>query len=337
MTRWLFPRLFAAVCFGVLALSAWEYLDAPEAERLFSSHSKACGDRRHLPTGESIFDRDLLEIEIHDSGLNHIVLSGRIDVSRNTFRTQFSDIEGIMLELVPMPDGGPVSLGIQNLIDVPFLNRSELDASKSFQIKIPDSAIPVNGNAQLYPFDTYWVGFEPRLLILHKGRSEYERLRLDAALTDAKMSNIFDVARAPKADSYMNSADRSALPALQNDDDSRQCGFRISRSPWYCSMVACLLMLVLSPAVFSLYKLESDPGLGLISAIIGVASIRAFLLGSSVDWHFYRIDLVFALAVVLVAVIPLWRQSSRKRRRDMLRMKRASIRANSIKRSVGAP
>ncbi|MFL9898964.1 hypothetical protein PQR71_12505 [Paraburkholderia fungorum] len=105
--------------------------------------------------------------------------------------------------------------------------------------------------------------------------------------------------------------------SMQGDIEDRpyavdECPLIISRSRWFLMMAALLALVLLTPAVYLAYKREADAGLELIAAIIGVATIRAVVLGPPIGWNFLPIDVFFAAIVVLTAAIPLWRLGQRE-------------------------
>lgn len=88
-----------------------------------------------------------------------------------------------------------------------------------------------------------------------------------------------------------------------------ECLFLVERAAWLKWGVAGLVILLFAPVLFTLYRPEENPGLELITTVVYVGLIRAYLLDSKHAMDFYVLDFAFLLVIVLVAVIPAVRLS----------------------------
>ncbi|WP_322092529.1 hypothetical protein [Paraburkholderia bannensis] len=179
------------------------------------------------------------------------------------------------------------------------------------RISIPKQSTSAGGSFSWFPLDNYRLGIKNATLrIVDQSNSIVETTPLDFSFVP-QLSSGLDAIQATTTHQFMRKTDSMQGNIEDKPYAANECALVISRSGWFLMMAVLLGVVLLTPAVLLSYKRDSDAGLELIAAIIGVATIRTAVLGAPNGWNFLPIDVFFAFIVVLTAAIPLWRLGRR--------------------------
>lgn len=184
--------------------------------------------------------------------------------------------------------------------------KTEFESTAVYQIEVEEQPVGV-GALRSYPLDTYWVGIRSAQLMLPTQAGQpVASLPLELHVRfDGEPG--WDAQRKIGVDTgFHGRFDTASIPGDQSPG-AQACGLVISRSPWYIGLVASLLAVICVPAIYVLRRPQEPAGLELIAAILGVATIRTYLIGApSSLGSLLPFDFLLALIVGAVAFTPLW-------------------------------
>ncbi|WP_439890307.1 hypothetical protein ACS7SF_13755 [Ralstonia sp. 25C] len=211
------------------------------------------------------------------------------------------------LELPQMAQDGEVHVPwIPTLVSPPI--KTELASAAVYQMEVEEQPIGV-GSLRSYPLDKYWVGIQSaRLTLPAQTGHPMENLPLELHVRfDGEPG--WDAQRKIGVDRGISDKPYAVTHEASDQSSNAQgCGLIIHRSPWYVGLVGSLLAVLLVPAIYVWRRPLEPAGLELIAAILGVATIRTYLIGApTAVGNLLPFDFVLALIVGAVAFIPLWR------------------------------
>lgn len=301
----IFPRAIAVICLSSFAVLSYDFFWIHSKDNIRNGRWAGCGNFEEISPGN--FEQDILGLNIRDAQPHKFILSGNLEISKKTYLTHLAGLQNIYLELKPIQYDAVAFIGIPNIIGVPLPKQEDIDGHKRIRISVPDYELFASGEEYLYPIDDYRIGFSPAILVDTKKNTSLTRLNLDVIVTNANVSNAFVVKKANTQGEFLTNPSNASASEIQKEFSTDQCALIIERPIWYKCMVLCLMIALFLPAIHILYKKDTNPGIELIAAILGVATVRSYLLGISSDWNFYPIDAALAFSVILVVIIPLWR------------------------------
>lgn len=204
-------------------------------------------------------------------------------------------------------DGEGVGIAIPTPISTAV--NEELDSMAGYRIEVEEESVGF-GSLRAYPFDRYWVGIQSASLILPtQGGQEQVSVPLELNVRfngdagwDARRKIGVDTGTG-----LLNYATTVNTLGSQSSG-AGSCGLVLSRSLWYLGLVGSLLAVMVVPAIYVWPRPQEPAGLELIAAMLGVATIRTYLVGTpSSAGGLLPFDFVLALIVGVVAFAPLWK------------------------------
>ncbi|WP_241292707.1 DUF4436 domain-containing protein [Burkholderia stabilis] len=214
------------------------------------------------------------------------------------------------IDLPDMAEDGELhSSWIPSSVSVPI--KTEFDSTAVYQMEIEKRSVG-SGTLRHYPFDRYWIGIQSaRLTLQTQSGQPVANIPLELHVRfDGEPG--WDAQRKIGVDEGFRAG--FATPYSEGDQSpgAHACGLTISRSPWYIGLVASLLAVMAVPILYVWRRPQESAGLELIAAILGMATLRTYLIGppSSVG-SLLPFDFVMALIICAVAFIPLWRSGVR--------------------------
>ena len=173
------------------------------------------------------------------------------------------------------------------------------------EIKISDTFIYSNANVSAFPFEEYRIGIIPNLYVSTSKDKVSKIYKLDGAVVNGYFPGAFIVNKAAVWGDFAKDVQMSTFEQTA-PYSAGECPLIIKRPFWYRALVVLLVLLLFVPSFYLAYKADNNPGLGLITSILEVATIRNFLLSGFDPWRFFAIDIIFAAAVISTATIPLY-------------------------------
>jgi hypothetical protein len=214
--------------------------------------------------------------------------------------------QNIWLDLPQMGRDGEVhSPWVPTLVSPPF--KTEFESTAVYQMEVAEQPVGV-GSLRAYPLDSYWVGIQSvRLALPTQVGEPVVNVPLELHVRfDGEPG--WDARRKIGANTGFHDGFDTAIRPVDQSQGAQACGLVISRSPWYLGLVGSLFAVMLVPAIYVWRRPRVPAGLELIAAILGVATIRTYLIGTpSGVGSLLPFDFVLALIVGAVAFIPLWR------------------------------
>lgn len=302
-----FAKTAALACIALYAVFVWGFFSDPDISDFSKGRWVSCGNLAALKQGTSMFDQDILALEIQDVQPSRFVLSGRLELSRDTYLKHFRNAKGISVMLDRLQTHASALPGPFYWIEVEKPQDREIGDRRQITLKLKNRELSMDGNLERFPFDDYRLGFTASVRVLKPGAGSYRDQPMEAVIINTHVSNAFVVKKVQRTGQFLRNPERSSFVKSHERYSVDQCALIFERPLWYRAMIFFLLMILFAPAVYLYYKRDADPGVELIAAILGVAAIRAYLLGGFAEWDFYWIDAAFGLAVLSTAIIPLWR------------------------------
>ncbi|MFZ3018340.1 MAG: hypothetical protein WA056_07790 [Gallionella sp.] len=303
------PKMVAVLCIISLLATAYDFFRLPPQDDLWKGHYAGCGNFSDIKLGADRFEQDTLALRIKDAQPAKFTVSGELGISKKTYLSYLEKAEKILIEITPLQTHPSFYIPFPDFIELEKPSGVSV-GDRGITLKLKEKELQVHGDITQYPFDNYLIGFSAEVMVTYKNDPQYHSLPVEVSIVNTMLSNVFVVREARTNNEFMNDA---SDPAAMVRYETNQCALIVERSPWYKAMVLFLVTLIFVPAIYSVYKTDSDPGVELIAAILGVAAIRSYLLGIPADWIIYPIDVVFAAAVMFTAVIPLWRIGEAKK------------------------
>jgi hypothetical protein len=287
-----FPQFLVLICIGLLGYIAYGYLQASgKTEAPLHCHVDANTNQN-------------MTLIITPSGSGKISLFGH-GYLNNAQACQKSTCK---VRLIYVDEGEFGTLGSkdgQHASAISSFESSEdiaihfkEDDEHLFEVRKDD--VPVESDITYFPFEEYRVSqIWPQFIAAGKRMPMQIGMRVG-------QPTVFQAHLAEVGGPYSDASEkRGVIPKAG-------CRFIMKRQGWYRAMVSLLLVLLCTPLVHTLYKEDAAyPGLQLITAIVGVAGIRAFLIGAPTEGIFYLIDFAFVVIVVFTGMVPLWRLHSK--------------------------
>lgn len=302
--RWmrkLAPKCIAIAMVGLLAAVAWNFSRYIRLGDLVLNVELSCGAvEPRATTGAALLD-------VKDEQKGKFSIGGNVYLPKERMeqiRAQYSEV-WLHIEYL---DTNTNFIGGNSLFDV------ELDLSKStpywgtqeVMVEIPRKSPRFSGDYDWYPFDEYRVGVKAvSLSVSNRGQSSWKKIPLEFNF-GSNLSSGFEANRPRSMRDFVRKTESSGEGVEDKEYAQDECPLVISRTPWFRMMAVLLALLLLTPAIYLLYRRDVGASLELAGAIIAVATIRVFFLGMPSNWDFLPVDLVLAGIVVLTAVIPLW-------------------------------
>lgn len=290
---------FLVLIIALMGFVAYDYFKQPHD--LWGGHWVGCGNfDKYSVAGEN--HQSTLALEITNQELDKFRIAGELSLNPAVYR-MLSEKKAnlfITLESLRSPTNGisiPQFLELDINNAVPSWNGNKI-------IKVKETQLYVFGRMVYFPFDEYRIGFRPKLNVSYSKTEPANVFPLDAIITNIRLPKTMV---ATKAHTWNDFVQNVALQTYEKDTKYKvdECAVIVERSGWYKSLIALLLLLLITPAIYLVYRPEDNPGVDLIAVILGVAAIRQFFLGSLMDWQLSWIDIVFAGIAVLTAMIPL--------------------------------
>lgn len=311
----IFPRAVAMVCVVSLMATAYDFYHESREQGVFKGHWVGCGNFQDIKSGVDAFNQNSLELRVSDAQPKKFLVSGSLSISQKTYLARIKDAERVVVELTPLQTKKNFFLPFPEIIDAAKAEDRLMVGERGVTLELKQKELWVIGGLEKYPFDQYRLGFSARVLIKSAKDYKYLPLVMDVVVVNVYLTNSFMAKKVERPEQFMIGL-KSNMPETGHYESS-QCSLIVERPLWYKAMVVFLLVLIFVPAVFLFYKRDADPGMELVAALLGVAAIRSYLLGIPTDWNLYQIDFIFAGAVMLTAVIPLWRLHKLDRNRSV--------------------
>lgn len=286
------------------AFIGYDYFRSPPQGDLWRGHWAGCGNFEILSNAADRDKLDYLSLEIKDKDTGQLFISGELILSAGTYKKLHPGNEwsaGVNLGELRSPRA---SFKIEQYIEVD-MQKGERRWGNVMVFPLKETRLHASGWLRDFPFDTYRAGFVPSLRMRGPRDADWITVSLDTIITNVRLSDSMTV---KKASEWSDFVDDVALTAAERRKaySRDECALIVQRAPWYRTMVCLLIILLCIPAAYLVFRPDDNPGVDLIAVILGVATIRQFLLGNLVDWTLYTIDMVFVLVTVITAAIPLW-------------------------------
>ncbi len=213
------------------------------------------------------------------------------------------------IDLPDMSDDGEVHVPWLPLsVSTPV--KAEFEGTEVYQMELEASPVG-NGTLRAYPFDRYWVGIQSARLVLPlppQSMQPAPNIPLELHVRFEGEPG-WDAHRKIGADEPFHEGFDGTDGSDEESPRARSCGIVISRSPWYIGLMAALLaVLGVVPCLYVWRRTTEAAGLELIAAMVGMATIRTYLIGpSSSVAGLLPFDVVLGAFIFAVAFIPFWR------------------------------
>jgi len=271
-----------------------------QADDFFDSRDQ-CGPGTSSPFS---FSSDFISLDLENNSQGKATISGRINLSRDTFEKLNLDTKKIYLRLEPLQEN-PMDIPIMyEELTVGRWSKNFDSSSMNASAKIQKKEVRLIGDPKNFPSDEYKYGYKTVAYTLEKG--EAKDLKIEYVFTIAQLSSTFSPRAAPSPNEYMEKIPDSFFGEPEYAPyEYDECAIIIERKSAFKYLVWLLTAFLFFPALYALFKPEVQPGIDLIATVVSVAAIRFFLIGPVEDFTFYRIDFFFGLAIVLAATLPL--------------------------------
>ncbi|WP_146122333.1 hypothetical protein [Burkholderia multivorans] len=217
------------------------------------------------------------------------------------------------IDLPDMSDDGEVHIPWLPL-SVSSPVKTEFEGTEVYQMELEASPVG-NGTLRAYPFDRYWVGIQSARLVLPLPSQSVQSAPNIPLELHVRFEGEpgWDAHRKIGADEPFHEGFESPDGSGSESPGARSCGLVISRSPWYIGLMAALLaVLGVAPCLYVWRRPTEAAGLELIAAMVGMATIRTYLIGpSSSVAGLLPFDVVLGAFICAVAFIPFWRPETR--------------------------
>ncbi|MEE3650428.1 MULTISPECIES: hypothetical protein [unclassified Brenneria] len=273
-----------------------------------------CGEVKNANT---LYSSDSLFLRLDNNIKGIMQLSGSVNISEETFKKYNLDKNKLHLRMEGLQVIPAFPSFVFNDIVVGELKKNFNSVNKNAFAEIEKKPVDLHSNDEDFPFETYRYGY--RFI---------PYITLDGQRVDIAMSNIITIAQlspsfSPRVASspaqYMdNRTGEDSLDQFNDGYKNNECAILIERSAMFKTMVILLIVFLFFPCLFAFLRQDIQSGIDIIAALISVAVIRSFLIGSIDDFDFYKIDFFFGLAIVLPAVIPLLRSPWFNREKNRL-------------------
>ena len=257
--------------------------------------------------------KDRLTVRITNNVHGDFMLSGAVIVSQRTFDRYDLGRNELRLRLEPLPWSYGVTPVFLEQVRIKPLSRNPASADKSAYAELEPRPIGVQGRATDFPFDTYRYGYKPVLYYL-KGNERVD-LKFKHITTSMEMSNTFTPIQKYNRAEYIG--EKSVL--VREEDykpyTANECAFSVERKGSFKVIVWLLMLVICLPLLHVFYR--DEPGIDFLATLVGIGAIRVFLLGPLNDFQLYKIDFLFAAAILLVGTVSLIKAMRANSRREL--------------------
>lgn len=298
------PLLLAVILLSMAAFIGYDYFRTPPQGDMWRGHWAGCGNFHTLIDAADRNKLDYLSLDITDKETGQLFVSGELILSADTYKKLRPNDDWSATVSLGELRSPRAFVGMDQYIDVD-MQKGERRWGNAMVFRVKETRLHASGWPRDFPFDTYRAGFVPSLKMSGSRDSNWTTVPLDTIITNVRLSDSMTVNKAVAWSDYV---DNVALTAAERNKayGEDECALIVRRAPWYRTMVVLLIVLLCIPAAYLVFRPDDNPGVDLIAVILGVATIRQFLLGNLVDWTLYSIDMVFVLVTVITAAIPLW-------------------------------
>ncbi|MGX8882975.1 hypothetical protein ACWWD9_07145 [Methylovorus sp. SPW-M1] len=292
--KYFLPTFLILIIFSMTYV-AYDYFIQPH--KLWGDNWASCGNYDKFSNPQS----NTLALEIKNKELDAFSITGELSLTPKAYEalTRKKAIFFITLEPLRSPSSGML---IPQFIELDITNVT-LSWNNKKIIKVKEAEFYPWGTMVYFPFDEYRIGFIPRLNVASSKDEVAKEFPLDAVVSKITLTKVMSVSKAKTWNDYVQNDSLQDNKGTKYEED--ECAVIAKRSGWYKCLIALLLLLLVTPAIYLIYRPEDNPGIDLIAVILGVATIRQFFLGSLLDWQLSWIDILFAGITVLTAIIPL--------------------------------
>lgn len=304
------PRLMAVMMLGLLLGSVWGYSRYMRMGDIIFTNQDICGNMDSRST------RGGLSLGVKDEPQGNFSVDGNVYIPVETWDVLRKTRSNVSLH-VNFLDTNADFIGVGDMdVELNLTASEKFWGTSEMRVSVPKQRVNADGEYSRYPFDNYRFGVKSaKLRVSSAGDSSGYSIPLEVNLVP-QLSSGFDALRPETTHQFMRKTNSIQGDIGDRSYSTEECPLIISRSPWFLMLAALLALVLLTPAVCLVYKSEADAGLELTTAIIGVATIRSFVLGTPTGWNFMPIDVFLAGVVVLTAMIPLWRLGAGPRKEE---------------------
>ncbi|MFS2002457.1 hypothetical protein ACEN9F_02425 [Duganella sp. CT11-25] len=297
------PVGLAVLIAGLTIFIGYDYFRAPKQGDAWRGHWVGCGDFDQISGGQARYEKNYLSLRIKDRENGQFLISGELILNAAKYDQLSKDSikMSVMLHGLRSPTAGLGAIS-QSL---------ELESGSEIRrwddtaiLRLKETPIYPSGLPGKFPYDIYQIGIRPEVYVSGPADAAWQPYKLDTTIVNIHLSDSMVVSKANRWGEYVTDVKLEEGEA-EKPYGIDECAITIKRSPWYVSTVVLLVVILFVPAIYLIYRPDDNPGVDLIAVILGVATIRQFLLGNIVDWRLYQLDLVFLLVTVVTAAVPL--------------------------------
>lgn len=257
--------------------------------------------------------KDRLTLRITNNVRGEFALAGTVIVSERTFDRYDLGRNELRLRLEPLQwSYGDTPVFLEQ-VKIKPLSRNLSSLNKSAYAELELRTIGVQGRATDFPFDTYRYGYKPVLYYL-KGNERID-LNFKHITTSMEMSNTFTPIQKYNRAEYINEKNSLAREEDYKPYAANECAFSVERKGSFKVIVLLLLLVICLPLLHVFYR--DEPGIDFLATLVSVGAIRVFLVGPLNDFQLYKIDFLFAAAILLVGTVSLIKAMRANSRREL--------------------
>jgi amino acid transporter len=130
-----------------------------------------------------------------------------------------------------------------------------------------------------------------------------------------EMSNTFTPIQKYNRAEYINEKNSLAREEDYKPYAANECAFSVERKGSFKVIVLLLLLVICLPLLHVFYR--DEPGIDFLATLVSVMAIRVFLVGPLNDFQLYKIDFLFAAAILLVGTVSLIKAMRANSRREL--------------------
>ncbi|MGE8188273.1 hypothetical protein [Pseudomonas sp. NPDC086278] len=261
----------------------------------------------------AVLGKDRLMLRVTNNVRGEFMLAGAVIVSERTFDRYDLGRNELRLRLEPLQWSAGATPIVLEQVKIKPLSRNLSSLNKSAYAELEPRAISVQGRATDFPFDTYRYGYKPVLYYL-KGNDRID-LKFRHITTSMEMSNTFTPIQKYTPAEYIGTKNSMVREEDYKPYAANECAFSIERKGSFKVIVLLLLLVICLPLLHVFYR--DEPGIDFLATLVGVGAIRVLLVGPMQDFELYKIDFLFAAAILLVGTVSLIKAMRANSRREL--------------------
>lgn len=250
------------------------------------------------------FSSDMISLTARSGDIGEVIISGYVYVSKASYDSLNLAKHPLKLRLEPLQTNYSGAFLFDDEIEFESWSLYLDGPNKNAVAKIKPKPVYLNGDPRDFPFEKYRYGYKAIPYI--EKNNQLEDVHFKYAHNIIQLSPFFIPKRSETTEDYMDHTDSPFVTEADiRNYKYDECAIKIERTLLFKLTVGLLTGLLFFPFIYSMFRTDKQPAVDIAATIISVAAIRTFLIGPMENFQFYKIDVIFGLAVVMTATIPL--------------------------------